>query len=101
MGGLQKILTRRQSTAQIEDPGFPLGPDDPAPTYDIVFEHPAEPDDSGALPLPELHLAPEIQPDIQPDAPGTSLRRRLVACDALASLASWVIVLSITGTPLD
>ena len=52
---------------------------------------------TGPVPLPELHLAPEIQPEV----PGTSLRRRLVACDAIASLASWVIVLSITGTPLD
>jgi exopolysaccharide biosynthesis polyprenyl glycosylphosphotransferase len=101
VGGLQKFLTRRQSTAHIEDPGFALGSDDPAPTYDIVFEHPEAPEETGALPLPELHLAPEVQPEIQPDAPGTSLRRRLVACDALVSLASWIIVLSITGTPLD
>ena len=102
MGGLQKILSRRQSTtAHIEDPGFALGPDDPVPTYDIVFEHPAEPDVTGPVPLPDLHLAPEIQPEIQAEARGTSLRRRLVACDAISSLASWIIVLSITGTPLD
>jgi exopolysaccharide biosynthesis polyprenyl glycosylphosphotransferase len=96
VGGLHKILSRRQSTARIEDLGFPLGSEEPTPNYDIVFANPPETDEPAPL-APELHLAPEVEAE----SPRSTLRRRLVACDALASLACWIIVLSFTGTPLD
>jgi exopolysaccharide biosynthesis polyprenyl glycosylphosphotransferase len=96
VGGLHKNLSRRQSTARIEDLGFPLGSDEPTPNYDIVFAN--RPVTDGPAPLaPDLHLAPEVEEE----SPRSTLRRRLVACDALASVACWIIVLSITGTPLD